>query len=203
MRRWIGVSVLSIVLTTSMVAAQTTTTKRGEVHARATTLAEGEQTLFNPQTGLAGGNTRFDAKFEKLSLTQADQPRLLNDIQNLSNIPPGSKVEFEGKIDGRPFKADVHHHKKGELDVKMSGVQFASRQEAQAFIDSLEQRGAEKIKVKGTIDGQKFHASVKEHKGSLEEKFAVKEPRAKDVEREKPNKPEKPEKPAKPERPGK
>ena len=35
--------------------------------------------------------------------------------------------------------------------------------EAQVFLDSLEQRRAEKIEVKGTIDGQKFHTSVKEH----------------------------------------
>ena len=141
-----------------------------------TTLADAEQKLFGQQGGLAQSKTPFDAHFQHLSLTQADRQRLLQDLQKLNQIPEGSRVRLGGKIDGRSFHTDVRNHK-GELDVKMNGVQFGSREEAQAFIDSLRQGGADRIQVKGMINGQRFHASFRNHNGRVEQRFQMKEPK--------------------------
>lgn len=136
----------------------------------------GQQQAGQPQGSLAQSKTPFDAHFQDLSLTPADRQRLLQDLQRLNQIPEGSRVRLGGKIDGRSFHADVRNHK-GELDVSMRGVQFGSRQEAQAFMDSLRQGGADRIRVKGMIDGQRFHASYRDHNGKVEQRFQMKEPK--------------------------
>ena len=137
---------------------------------------EAEQVLFNPQNGLALGNAPFKAEFKGLSLTQKDEQALLNDIRGLNQIPEGSQVKLQGTIDGEPFKAAVKNHK-GELDVKLKGIRFGSQQEAQAFVDSLQQGGADRIKVKGTIDGQRFTARFDDHKGRVVEVFRTNGPK--------------------------
>lgn len=172
MIRWIvALAVAGLLLATPALADEDP-----RLRANGTTLADAEQQLFGQQGGLAQGKTPFDAHFQHLSLTQADRQRLLQDLQRLNQIPEGSRVRFGGKIDGRSFHADVRTHK-GELDVRMRGVQFGSREEAQAFMDSLRQGGADRIRIKGMIDGQRFHASFRDHNGKVEQRFQMKEPK--------------------------
>jgi len=94
----------------------------------------------------------------------------LEDVRSLTQLSEGSQARLWGEIDGRRFRADARNHK-GELDMKMKGVRFDSPKEAQAFLDSLRRAGADRIRMKGTIDRQPFDASFRDHNGRVEQRF--------------------------------
>lgn len=145
------------------------------VRADGATLQDVERAVFDRQG--APAQRPVEARFRDLSLTKADQQALLKDIQRFGQLPEGSRVRLAGRIDGRPFEAEVRNHE-GELRVETRGLRFASRQDAQAFVDSLRQAGAERVRVRGTIDGQRFEARVREQNGRLEERARLDTPRA-------------------------
>lgn len=139
---------------------------------RGVTLEQAEQTLFDPNTGLAKGTTQFEARFERLSLTAKDQETLLTDVEKLQGIPVGSEVRFRGRIDGRPFRVEVRNHH-GQVRVEARGLRFASRQEAKAFVDTLRAGGADRVRLRGTIDGQRFDARLRTEDGRVTQQFRV------------------------------
>lgn len=172
MKRWTVLAVLAGLL----VATPALADDDPRLRVSGTTLADFEQKLFAQQGGLAQGTTPFEARFRDLTLTQADQQKLLQDLQKLNNLPEGSRVRLQGQIDGRPFNAEVRNHE-GELRVELRGVRFASQQDAQAFVNSLRQGGAERIRVRGVLEnGQRFDARFRIHDGRVEQRFQVKQP---------------------------
>lgn len=180
MKRWTVLAVLAGFL----VATSALADDDPRLRVTGTTLADFEQKLFGQagqqgqpaQPGLAQGTTPFEARFRDLTLTQADQQKLLQDLQKLNNLPEGSRVRLRGQIDGRPFRAEVRNHE-GELRVELRGVRFASQQDAQTFVNSLRQGGAERIRVRGVLaNGQRFDARFRIHDGRVEQRFRVKQP---------------------------
>lgn len=121
------------------------------------TLAGIERALFEAQHGVPGGSQPVEARFRGLTLTADEQTRLLRDLRQLNTVPDGSRIRMDGTIDGRRFQTEVRNHG-GALEVKLRGVQFVSRADAQAFVDSLRQAGAERVRVRGTINGLRFDA---------------------------------------------
>lgn len=145
------------------------------VRADGATLQDVERAVFDRQG--APAQRPVEARFRDLSLTKADQQALLKDIQRFGQLPEGSRVRLEGRIDGRPFEAEVRNHE-GGLRVETRGLAFASRQDAQVFVDSLRQAGAERVRVRGTIDGQRFEARAREQNGRVDERARLDAPRA-------------------------
>lgn len=121
------------------------------------------------------GRSGVRARLRGLELSEADRRDLVEAVRELRDLPEGSRVRLEGRIDGRRFEADVRNHH-GELEVRTRGLQFASREEAQGFVNSLRQDGAARIRVGGTIDGQRFDARARDHNGRVEQRFTVKPP---------------------------
>lgn len=147
---------------------------RGEeaAHVRAggTSLQDFEQKLL--AQGRSGAPV--EARFRGVSLTQAEQQRLLGDIRNLNaQLPEGSRVRVEGQIDGRLFRAEVRNHE-GEREVNLRGIQFATREDAQTFVSSLRQPGDERVRVRGTVDGQRFDARFRADDGRVQQQFRTK-----------------------------
>lgn len=140
------------------------------VRAGGTSLQDFEQKLL--AQGRRGAPV--EARFRGVSLTQAEQQRLLGDIRNLNaQLPEGSRVRVEGQIDGRPFRAEVRNHE-GEREVNLRGIQFANREDAQAFVSSLRQPGDERVRVRGTVDGQRFDARFRADDGRVQQQFRTK-----------------------------
>lgn len=181
MTRWFAAAILGVLLGTTPALAD----EDPQLRVSGATLQDFEQQLFGQQGGqqggqqqggLAQGTTPFEARFRDLSLTQADQQKLLQDLQKLNNLPEGSRVRLQGQIDNRPFKAEVRNHE-GELRIELRGVRFASQQDAQNFVNSLKTGGAERIRVRGALEnGQRFDARFRMHNGRVEQRFQVKNP---------------------------
>ncbi len=180
MKRWTVVAVLAGLL----VATPALADDDPRLRVTGTTLADFEQKLFGqpqqggtpqgnaPQGGLAQGTTPFEARFRDVSAT--NQQQLLDDIQKLNNIPPGSRVRLEGQINGRPFKAEVRNHE-GVRRVELRGVQFQNEAAAKTFVNSL--GGADRVRVRGVLaNGQRFDARFRTHDGRVEQRFRVKQP---------------------------
>lgn len=146
----------------------------GRVRVRGATLKDVEQTLFTQEGDLARGDAPFEARFRDLSLTKADQEQLLTDLQKLNQLPAGSRVRLEGMIDNRPFRAEVRNHR-GDLEVKLRGVRFTSRDDARAFMNSLQQGGADRVRVRGLVDGQRFDTRFRTENGRVEQRFRLKD----------------------------
>lgn len=181
MTRWFAAALLGALLATAPALAD----DDPRLRVTGTTLQDFEQQLFGQQgsqqegqqAGLAQGTTPFEARFRDVSLSQADQQKLLNDLQKVSKtLPADSRVRVQGTIDGRAFKAEVRNHE-GELRIELRGVRFASQQDARNFVNSLKTAGAERIRVRGVLEnGQRFDARFRMHNGRVEQRFRVKNP---------------------------
>lgn len=121
------------------------------VIAEGTTLQRTERLLFD-DAGVVGRRTPVRARFLDLRLTAAEYGRLLRDIQRLRDLPLGSRVLFEGSIDGRDFSAELHRERH-QFQIRTEGLGFRSREEAQTFVDSFAPEAPSRLRVRGMIDG--------------------------------------------------
>src|SRR5574337_725168 len=152
--------------------------KEPQIRATGTTLQSFEQQVLAPQGGLAHGTTPFEARFRNVAVT--DQQQLLTDLQQLTTLPPDSRVRLQGTLNTRPFQAEVRNHE-GQLRVELRGVRFATQQDAQTFVTALRTNGAERVRVRGvfldqTGAPQRFDARFRAENGRVEQRFQVKPP---------------------------
>jgi hypothetical protein len=123
------------------------------VIAEGTTLQRTERVLFE-EGGVVGRRAPVHARFRAISVSAADYGRLLDDIQKLRDLPEGSRVLFEGSVDGRHFAVEVHRLSK-LLDIRTVGLGFRSLGEAQRFAESFLPDTSSRLRVRGTIDGHR------------------------------------------------
>jgi hypothetical protein len=123
------------------------------VIAEGATLQRTERLLFGGD-GFVGRQAPVHARFRDMRLTAADYGRLLRDIQRLRDLPLGSRVLFEGSIDGRDFSAELRRERH-QFQIRTEGLGFRSREEAQTFVDAFAPNTAGRFVVRATIDG--FH----------------------------------------------
>ncbi|HET9489599.1 MAG TPA: hypothetical protein VFR64_07585, partial [Methylomirabilota bacterium] len=117
------------------------------------TLAQAEAALFGP-AGLVEGSQRFEAKFQGLTLTAKDLPRLRTMMKDAAASPWRSEVQFRGTIDGVAFKAEMDKGSSGRAEYTFEGLQFDDEEQASAFLTPLRGRGVREVKLVGAAGGQ-------------------------------------------------
>jgi hypothetical protein len=117
-----------------------------------TTLARAEDVLFGA-SGLVEGSRRFKAKFQGLTLTTADLPRLRTMLQRATASPWRSEVQIRGTLDGVAFKAEMDKGSVGRTEFTFEGFQFDDEAQASAFVAPLQGRGVREVKLVGVAGG--------------------------------------------------
>lgn len=117
------------------------------------TLAQAEATLFG-SAGLVEGSRRFKAKFQGLTLTTQDLPRLRTMMKQATASPWRSEVQFRGTLDGVPFKAEMEKGSVGRSEFTFEGLRFDDKEQASAFLAPLQGRGVREVKLVGVAGGR-------------------------------------------------
>ncbi len=116
------------------------------------TLERAEDALFGP-SGLVDGPRRFEAKFQGLTLTAQDLPRLRAMLQRSAPSPWRSEVQFRGMLDGAAFEAEMDKDSSGRIKFTFDGLRFTDEEQASAFVAPLQGRGVREVKLLGVAGG--------------------------------------------------
>ncbi len=116
--------------------------------------------------GLVGGQQPFEAKFQGVDVTAADQGQLRNIVTGLANLPRDSEVKIEGAIADRPFEVKAENEA-GRTEVKVEGLTFENRAALDAFLASFP--NANEVKFEGFVieNGQLQRVEAKFEEGRL------------------------------------
>lgn len=112
------------------------------------TLEQAQAKLFGP-SGLVEGSRRFKAKFQRLTLTAQDLPRLRTMMKDATAAPWRSEVQFRGTIDGVAFKAEMEKGSVGRSEFTFEGLRFEDKERASDFLAPLQGRGVREVKLVG------------------------------------------------------
>jgi hypothetical protein len=117
------------------------------------TLEQADASLFGA-SGLVEGSRRFKAKFQGLTLTAQDLPRIRTMMKDTTASPWRSEVQFRGTIDGVAFKAEMEKGSVGRSEFMLEGLRFDDKDQASAFLAPLQGRGVREVKLVGVAGGR-------------------------------------------------
>lgn len=114
------------------------------------------------QSTLAGAAAGFEAKFQGVDVTTADQGQLRDIVTGLANLPRDSEVKIQGTVDGRPFEVKAENEA-GRTEVKVEGLAFNDFAGLEAFL-----RQFSEAKFEGVVAGQRVEAKFEEGRLKVE-----------------------------------
>ncbi len=114
------------------------------------------------QSTLAGAAEGFEAKFQGVDVTAADQAQLRDIVTGLADLPRDAEVKIQGTVDGRPFEVKAENEA-GRTEVKVEGLAFNDFATLEAFL-----RQFSEAKFEGVVAGQRVEAKFEEGRLKVE-----------------------------------
>lgn len=107
-----------------------------------------------PSAGLLSDGKPFRAQFTDVVLSSFDAPRLAAILEDAANMPPDSRFEIRGRIDGDPFLVIIRSERDGRKEARLEGLVFRDRFEAMNLLESLTRHGVQYGRLDGRVGYQ-------------------------------------------------
>lgn len=83
-----------------------------------------------------------------------DAPRRAAIGENAASLPPDSRVEIQGRMDGDPFQVIIESNRYARKTARLEGLVFRDRHEAMNLIGALQRRGVQHARTDGRVGYQ-------------------------------------------------